>query len=252
MLNTTIRRRLIFRGTPPTLFAAMSLAVPSAGASQEDADASAGGAQVAERCADPEHRQFDFWLGTWEVRDSEGNLQGHNEVRRVARGCALLESWRGASGSRGVSINTYDVDRKKWTQRWVGDGATLWLEGDLEDGRMRLAGTTPRSTSDGPVLDRISWSPLPDGRVRQTWEISRDAGATWQPIFEGFYARTGTTEPAGTAAVRMLETAIPVHRVGPFATGRSKERQLLVSRDEEWRRALADLVDRAHRAPSSN
>lgn len=150
----------------------------------EQADA----AEVAERCRGPEHRQFDFWLGTWEVRSAEGTLQGHNDIRVVAGGCGLLEQWRGAGGGRGVSVNTYDASLGRWTQRWVGDGATLWLEGGLTDGRMVLRGTAPRSTPRGDVLDRITWEPLRDGRVRQSWEISTDGGASWLNIFEGFYA----------------------------------------------------------------
>lgn len=144
-------------------------------------------ADVAERCRGPEHRQFDFWLGAWEVRGADGRVQGHNEIRSVARGCALFEHWRGAGGGRGVSVNTYDAASGRWTQRWVGDGATLWLEGGIEDGRMVLRGTAPRETPRGDVLDRLTWEPLPDGRVRQSWEVSADGGSTWLNMFEGFY-----------------------------------------------------------------
>ena len=33
-------------------------------------------------CAAPEHHQFDFWLGDWEVRTPEGKLAGHNTISR--------------------------------------------------------------------------------------------------------------------------------------------------------------------------
>jgi hypothetical protein len=39
------------------------------------------------------------------------------------------------------------------------------------------------------VVDRITWIPLEDGRVRQVWEASRDYGNTWQVLFDGTYAR---------------------------------------------------------------
>lgn len=161
------------------------------GAAQQDQKVGERDQEVeepAERCRGEEYRQFDFWVGMWEVHDADGELVGHNEILRAARGCALLERWRGLGGGRGVSINTYDPDLERWTQRWVGDGSTLWLEGGLEDGRMVLTGTSPRSTPRGAVLDRITWMPLPNGRVRQFWEISDDSGATWSPIFEGFYS----------------------------------------------------------------
>jgi hypothetical protein len=49
--------------------------------------------------------------------------------------------------------------------------------------------TGERDTPQGRVADRITWTPLPDGRVRQEWNISRDGGKTWQQVFLGFYAR---------------------------------------------------------------
>lgn len=152
-------------------------------------------AQQSDRCAGAEYNQFDFWLGSWDVHNADGEPVGHNEIRRVARGCALLESWRGAGGGEGMSINAYDADRERWTQRWVGAGVTLWLEGELAGGRMVLASPAPRTTPRGPVLDRITWTPMPDGRVRQVWEVSADEGANWQQLFEGLYTRAGDGRP---------------------------------------------------------
>jgi hypothetical protein len=44
-------------------------------------------------CAAAEHRQFDFWLGDWEVRDATGKLVGHNGIEAAHNGCALIEHW---------------------------------------------------------------------------------------------------------------------------------------------------------------
>lgn len=148
-------------------------------------------AVIVERCGTDVHRDFDFWLGKWIVRDAEGKIVGENEIVRIAGGCGLLESWRGSSGGRGTSINTYDLSRRAWTQRWVGSGSTLWLEGAMRNGRMVLASTALRPTNDGEVLDRITWTPLPDGRISQVWEVSRDDGESWTPIFQGFYEPVG-------------------------------------------------------------
>lgn len=144
-------------------------------------------APLAERCRIPEARQFDFWMGEWEVRNAAGEVLGHNSIRRVSAGCALLENWQGAGGGVGLSLNTYDTDLGRWTQRWVGNGATLWLVGGLEGESMVLTGTAPRGTPRGPVLDRLTWTPLAGGSVRQAWEISADEGRTWTVAFEGFY-----------------------------------------------------------------
>jgi hypothetical protein len=39
------------------------------------------------------------------------------------------------------------------------------------------------------VLHEITWRPLNDGRVRRTWKVSEDGGASWQKVFDGFYSR---------------------------------------------------------------
>jgi hypothetical protein len=36
-------------------------------------------------CAAAEHRQFDFWLGDWQVRTAGGKPAGANTIRRTPR-----------------------------------------------------------------------------------------------------------------------------------------------------------------------
>ena len=37
------------------------------------------------------------------------------------------------------------------------------------------------------TINRVTWSLLDDGRVRQHWENSSDKGETWTTSFDGFY-----------------------------------------------------------------
>ncbi len=143
---------------------------------------------ITDACRAAERRQFDFWMGSWVVTDTAGNTVGANRISRIAGGCGLLEEWRAASGGEGKSINTYRPSTGRWTQHWVdGLGTVLDLSGGLEGGSMVLLGerTTPR----GPVVDRVTWTPLADGSVRQVWDISSDGRATWRTIFDGLYRR---------------------------------------------------------------
>jgi hypothetical protein len=120
------------------------------------------------------------------VRNSTGAQVGTSRISRIANGCGLREEWSGASGHRGTSLNYYDPDDGEWHQDWVGSGGLiLHLAGKIEDGAMVLTGE--RSGDHGPVLDRIRWRSLPDGRVRQAWTMSTDDGATWRQVFLGFY-----------------------------------------------------------------
>lgn len=139
-------------------------------------------------CAAPEHHQFDFWLGDWEVRTPEGKLAGHNTISRTLGGCVLQESWRGASGHHGTSYNIYDASRRRWHQTWVDDeGTLLQLDGAFADGRMVLMGESVDSAG-RPVKQRITWEPLAGGKVRQLWDSSSD-GVAWKVEFEGIYSR---------------------------------------------------------------
>jgi hypothetical protein len=133
-------------------------------------------------------RQFDFWVGTWVVKDEKGNEIGKSEIRKVANGCGILENWTGRDGVPGTSINYFDKRSSKWNQHWVGGGGeVLHLSGTLESGAMILSGI--RVTPKGQLLDRISWTHLTDGRVQQEWSVSTDGGQTWKKSFDGFYSR---------------------------------------------------------------
>jgi hypothetical protein len=139
-------------------------------------------------CTAAEHRQFDFWLGAWEVRTPAGKLAGANTIQSTLGGCVLQERWRGASGHHGTSYNIYDASRRRWHQTWVDDsGLLLELEGAFTDGRMVLVGETVDSTGK-PVKQRITWEPMDGGKVRQRWDSSAD-GVEWEVVFEGIYTR---------------------------------------------------------------
>ncbi|HKP73868.1 MAG TPA: hypothetical protein VJT82_13075 [Pyrinomonadaceae bacterium] len=144
--------------------------------------------QPANPCDASAFRDFDFWLGTWVVKDEKGNNIGTSEITKVANGCAILESWKGGDGTPGTSINYFDKRSGKWNQHWVGGGGEiLHLSGTFENQAMTLSGT--RTTPKGQMIDRITWTPLQDGRVEQQWNISTDGGQTWKKSFDGFYSR---------------------------------------------------------------
>lgn len=139
-------------------------------------------------CADSAFQNFDFWVGTWIVRDQKGNEIGRSEITKVAAGCAVLESWKDGNGVPGTSLNYFDKKSGKWNQHWVGgNGEALHLSGTREGRKMILSGL--RMMPKGQQLDRIVWTLLTDGRVQQEWSISTDGGQNWQKSFDGFYSR---------------------------------------------------------------
>jgi hypothetical protein len=140
-------------------------------------------------CAAAGHRAFDFWIGEWEVRRANGKLVGTNSIKREVNGCVLHERYRTERGYSGESFNVYDAPRNVWHQTWVdSDGLLLLLEGGLRNGEMVLEGQT--TGADRKVTrHRITWTPEPDGSVRQLWE-STGPGGEWTVAFDGTYTRS--------------------------------------------------------------
>lgn len=140
-------------------------------------------------CTASEYRQFDFWLGEWDVQLPNGKRAGANRITPILAGCAIRENWTGAGGSIGTSYNIYDQTQHRWHQTWVDNqGSLLQLDGEFADGRMRLQGETVDSTG-AKTLQRITWNQTAPGKVRQLWESSSDAGKTWAVAFDGLYLR---------------------------------------------------------------
>lgn len=92
-------------------------------------------------CSAPEHRQFDFWVGDWNVT-SGGQQGGTNDITLILGKCVIQEHWVGAKGLTGQSYNFYDREDGQWHQLWVDDaGSALDLAGHFSGGKMILAGT---------------------------------------------------------------------------------------------------------------
>ncbi len=156
----------------------------------------ANSAQQPVPCSAEEYRQFDFWLGEWEVFNPQGQKVGENKIEKILNGCSLKESWESTTGYRGHSFNIYDQTSGQWHQTWVDIGGTLLqLDGGLTDGAMVMSGVT--QGQNGEVMNRISWTPTKEGaqiHVRQHWETSTDSGKTWQTAFDGLYKKKALEE----------------------------------------------------------
>ncbi len=143
-------------------------------------------------CDGPESHQFDFWLGDWELHYVDDGRPGvsRNRIRKILGGCAILEEFTGAPGTRleGRSLSTFDRVTRKWRQTWVDNTAAyLDFEGARDDGRMilsREAGTPGHRFRQRMVYRDIR----PDG-LKWLWQRSDDGGRTWTTRWEIDYRR---------------------------------------------------------------
>lgn len=146
--------------------------------------------QDSSRCTDPVFRQFDFWLGAWEVSGAGGARVGNSRITAILDGCALREEYEGIiSGYRGTSYSSYERGRSRWHQTYVDNrGLLLQLDGHFDGKRMVLIGVRLEEKGD-TVWDRTTWEALPGGRVRQLWEHGPGPDGPWKVIFDGLYRR---------------------------------------------------------------
>ena len=141
-------------------------------------------------CGAPPYRRLDFWVGNWSVVTGEDEQEvGRNSIVKILNGCAVIENWVSGGGFEGKSLFYYHDVEKIWKQVWVTSNQGLKekrLIAELEGGAVRFQGELPQE--DGSrVLDRTTLTPLPEGRVRQVIEQSRDGGETWQVSFGAVY-----------------------------------------------------------------
>jgi hypothetical protein len=144
----------------------------------------------------PEFRQLDFWVGEWDVLGAAGQRVGTSRVERILNDCVLFETYTAAPGSStspnyvGQAFHFFDVNASHWVQHYIDTvaGPSDWT-GDLRDGALRYAREGPFGPSHVDVKQRMTFSPLPDGKVRQLLEQSIDGGKTWRAGFDGTYVK---------------------------------------------------------------
>jgi hypothetical protein len=142
-------------------------------------------------CDGAEQRQFDFWVGEWQVTDRvSGEPAGMSRIEKLYGGCVLRENWV-SPGFQGGSLNTWWKGDRRWHQTWMDQaGAFRHFIGAMDNGRMVLVAEQPDPAQAGRTLQvRLTFTPNADGTVRQYSDISPDGGATWRPRYDFLYRR---------------------------------------------------------------
>jgi hypothetical protein len=139
----------------------------------------------------PERRQFDFWLGEWDVNTTATDRTpsaGSSVIQSVSGGCALLENWTSAQGGQGKSLNAYNPLIHQWQQYWIGqNGVVTEFRTSNFDGRS-LSFFTDNGPGPNPK-GRLTFSPIDSMTVRQHAESSADGGKTWSTVYDLYYHR---------------------------------------------------------------
>jgi hypothetical protein len=128
-------------------------------------------------CRAPEYREFDFWIGSWQV--PTGGVPSADFITSGLDGCAIFEDWHGAGGFHGRSMSAFDASDGQWHQHWVDDHGffPLYLTGGFEAGSMVMEDSylNPR-TGVELITSRYTWTAPSADDVEQLIETSVDGG----------------------------------------------------------------------------
>ncbi|MHC4989567.1 MAG: hypothetical protein ACYTGC_01180 [Planctomycetota bacterium] len=142
----------------------------------------------------PAARQFDFWVGEWDIVNKRLEPDGSwaemgdaaCKVYPILDGRAIVEHWRGTAWDRktiGFSVRAYDADREKWflLLSWPGRDRPGFgtLEGVFSHGRGEFTSES-RDASGQHVVTRYSFSDIRPDALRWDSARSGDGGATWK------------------------------------------------------------------------
>jgi hypothetical protein len=146
-------------------------------------------------CSDADHRALDFWVGDWNVFAAGSKTPvAHSRIERIV-GCAISETFDQSIGPggkpityKGRSISAYvpagAAGTGSWRQYYVDSGGTAaTLTGNVAGDDMIFLSTN------GPVTNRMTLGPDPDGSVHQRGAFSTDGGKTWSPAYDFTYRR---------------------------------------------------------------
>jgi len=162
------------------------------------------GAVVQQRpsgCTAPDNRQFDFWLGEWDVSNSGSTaVVAESSITLADQGCVILEYWRPFQGASGHSINGYDMTAKEWKQTWIdATGRITPYGGTMQNGTLFM---DDRSNPSPPGAKfkkrRMNFRPIDANTVRQWGEGWDEAKQAWAVTWDLIYRRrpgTGVVQP---------------------------------------------------------
>lgn len=147
-------------------------------------------------CDRPEAREFDFWIGEWDVHNRH-RAQGSDttwyetgtasdRVYAAVGGCAIVEHWYGKLSFDeivGFSMRTFDPATEQWTLILLWPGRNRPVFGTLEGGFRHHRGEffTQAADAEGqPVLSRFTFSDIQRDALRWDAAVSHDSGLTWR------------------------------------------------------------------------
>lgn len=147
-------------------------------------------------CGKPEFRQFDFWIGEWEVYGKNGQKAGESRITLILDSCIILEEWTSANKTQGItyagkSFNKFNPMTDQWQQTWVDNvgGSTEYLKGKYSEKKIIFETDAFPFKKDTIAVRKLTFYDLGPAKVRQHGEITKDKGVSWATEYDLEYRR---------------------------------------------------------------
>lgn len=205
--------------------------------------------------SEDKERQFDFWLGEWDVQNrhlTNGQWQETGQARAliqsIAGGKAILEQWEGTARSplHGFSVRTYDDELQKWVivLNWHGGQPSAFsqMHGEFDESRGEFF-----PPGNGPHGVRFTFS-KPRAESCQWDQAARSAGQpdwTTNWIMSFTRAEDPTTADAGNLPIKQppeAAAAFPRSRQLDSIIGRWSGNARRKTEDGEWQDGTVDVA----------
>jgi tetratricopeptide (TPR) repeat protein len=134
-------------------------------------------------------KEFEFWVGEWDVYDINGNKAGVNKIEKILHDCVIYETWTNSQGRVGKSFTTINSNTNNWEQTWVDDqaGVIEFRNGKYENNKLSMI-AEGLDQENKKQFQRMTFFKKDDGTVRQLGETSGD-GIEWQTIYDLTYKK---------------------------------------------------------------
>lgn len=153
-------------------------------------------------CADKNFKEFDFWLGEWEIKQKILKADGtwfeskaETKVSKILDGCAVQENWEGEvfffwegmnqpEKIKALSVRFFDAKTQKWTINWMDTRSPKFsvFEGDFNYGKGELFRSLKDENGSETVL-RITFSDIKADSVHWDLAFSKDGGKTFTMLW---------------------------------------------------------------------
>ncbi len=146
------------------------------------------------------HRQFDFWIGEWDVNlrvindqlEFQDRVSARASIYAILNGRAVLELWD-SKPIKGYSLRYYSESSQEWILwlNWPGKNksSNSSLEGKFCHGRgVFLSSSTDAQGNE--EIQQYSFSDISPFSLRWDDMASRDGGKTWSQNWRMEFSRT--------------------------------------------------------------